>query len=260
MSGEARQHPDALGVPTAHFHDDRLDMAYWFPKLRGLDVPTPESQPITLDYDTDGVPEFDTDLAKEFVENLGGKAFLRSGYKHAAMSPMEGSYIWGKDDVEPTAMALMSQHVMMSLPLGESLWLREWLDLNHCNYARDNLNPELRFFIEDGDVMCWHPRLEGFDRVESGEEFREIAEDLIEQNAENLRVYAERVAEEFDGSWSVDFVRDTEGEWYLTDMALRALYYTDGAWRNMSEHPGEDCEHDLIQYADELEKPEEDMR
>lgn len=249
-----------VDVPTAHFRDHRLDMAYWYPKIRDLDVPMPETQPLPLNTESSGMPEYDNDRAAEFVENMGGKAFLRSGFKHAAITPHAGSYIWGKDDIEETAAELMAQHNMMQLPLGESLWIREWLDLNHCNYVEANLHPEVRFFIENGDVLCWHPRLEGFDRLDSGDKFRELAISFIEQTASTLETYAQRVANVIDGSWSVDFVRDTEGNWYLTDMALRALYYVDGEWRTISEHPAEDCDHDLGRRTSELPEPEEDMR
>lgn len=244
--------------PIVDFHDDRIDMAHWFPKLRDIDVPTPESQPLPLDRSGDGPPEWDTDLAVEIVENLGGDAFVRSGYKSSQMALSEGSHIYEAtpDEVDSTLTELLSQHVMMRMPIGESLWLRELLDVNWCSYSRDPLVPEVRVFIRDGDVVCHHPRLEGFDHAPGGDEKRETAESFIEQGwDEEVEECAQRVADEFDGWWSVDFVLTTDGSgWYCTDMALDGVY--DGekrgqeGWQNLSEH-AEGCPHNLQeQYND----------
>lgn len=236
-------------APIAEFHDERIDMAHWFPTLRDLDVPTPESQPLPLEWPEDdgGPPTWDNDLAAEIVENMGGEAFVRSGYKSAQLHH-SGSHIQSPDpkDVHDTIAELLSQHVMMQMPLGESLWFREWLDLNFCAYARENLVPEVRVFIQNGEVVCHHPRLEGFG---GHEDHRETAEEYIESGwssehrDETVGDYAERVAAAFDGCWSVDFVMDRSGDWWCTDMALDALYQRDGEWMNISEHPG-DCPHD----------------
>jgi hypothetical protein len=246
--------PENKQVPHASFHDERLDMAYWFPKLRDIDVPTPESQPLPIESREDKPPTWDTSLVSEIVENLGGEAFARSGYKSAQMSVEDGSHIHSptKTEVDRTLRELVSQHIMMQMPLGESLWLREWLDLDWNAYGREQMNPEVRTFIRDGEIVCYHPRLEGF---EGRSEDRSSAEMYIEnawprevehgfRDHEGLVVYAERVAEEFDGWWSVDFVMDRNKDWWCTDMAIDALYERDGEKRSISAHPG-DCEHDV---------------
>lgn len=262
MSEQSEISDDA---PKASFFDKRLQMQNWFPKLRELDVPTPESQPIPVEKEEGEPPGWDTDLAIEVVENLGGEAFARSDYKSAAMDLGNGSHVQEPtaEKVDRTLTELVSQHAMMSMPVGENLWLREWLDLNWCVYARDTLHPECRAFIEDGEVLCYHPRLEGFRNYEH---HRETAEEFIEsawaeeiehgyRDHEGLEVYAQRVADAFDGSWSVDFVLDTNGDWYCTDMALRALTDRSGSWAGMSEHPG-DCEHDLENIYALRDEPE----
>lgn len=241
-------------IPKADFHDRRIDMAHWYPKLRDIDVPTPKTQPLALERTEGESPTWDTKSACEIVEKLGGSAFARSGYKSAQMSLYEGSHIRDNSEktINQTLRELVSQHAMMQMPLGESLWLRELLDVNWSNYARENLCPEVRAFIRDGEVVCHHPRLEGFSDHPDEEE---AAEQIIEQawpreieygqrDHEALVVYAERVAEEFDGWWSVDFVMDTSGKWWCTDMAIDALYERDGNVRGMSQHP-DDCNHNI---------------
>lgn len=244
---------EQMGIPTADFHDERIDMAYWYPKLQQLDVPLPRTRALPLERDENGLPVWDTQTAKEIVEELGGEAFVRSGYKSAQLD-MSGSHIPSPDEdlVELTIMELVGQHAMMQMPLGESLWLREYLDVEFCHYCRDNLVPEVRVFIRDGEIACHHPRLEGFD---GQEHHRELAVEYIDtawppameddfRNHDGLETYAQRVANVLDGWWSVDFVMDTWGDWWLTDMALDGLYERDGVWRNISEHAA-GCENNL---------------
>lgn len=252
---------ESKDVPVESFHDHRLDMAYWYPRVRGLDVPTPESKPLPIERQENGPPKWDEGRGVEIVEQFGGEAFVRSGYKSAQHQLEEGSHIRAPtiEEFDRTLLELASQHVMMQMPMGESFWIREWLDLNFCHYSRHNLVPEVRAFVRDGEVVCHHPRLEGFD---DHDDHRKLVEEFIEnawptelgdgyyRDHEGLEVYAQRVANTFDGDgwWSVDFVMDTNGNWWLTDMALDALYdlETRGAegYMGISDHPGE-CENDV---------------
>jgi len=236
-------------APRADFHDERIAMGYWFPKLQQANVRVPVTEPLPLDFDEDGSPEWDTEVAAEIVENLGAEAFVRTEFKSAQMHLEEGSHIHSAeaDEIDRTLMELVSQQAMMQMPLGEKLYLREWLDLDWNSYARNSLHPEVRAFIRDGEVVCHHPRLEWDDDEAAGVVYSEQAEDLIERDwNDEIRPMAERVAEEFDGDgwFSVDFVCTTDYEWYCTDMALDALYERDGEVRGISEHPG-NCEHDV---------------
>lgn len=254
---------DTQKIPKASFHDDRLDMAHWFPKLEPLDIPTPESVMVELDRSGDGPPEYDTAEVAEKLKRFDGEAFVRTGYKSAQMHS-SGSHIYDYDDIDATLMELLSQQAMMGMRLGEGLWLREWLDVDFCAYSRDPLVPEVRVFIRDNEVVCHHPRLEGFDDPH-GEHHREVAEGYIESGwegsphrEETVKDYADRVAEAVDGWWSVDFVMDRNGDWYCTDMALDAVYWREDqeAWSGISEHPGE-CDHDIEGLAEGLGPPEQ---
>lgn len=258
---------DTRGAPdhVVDFHDPRIDKAYWYPRLRDADVPTPETLRISLERNGDGLPTWDTEEVCSVVEDLGGEAFVRSGYKSGQMALHQGSHITEPtpEDVDVTLTELVSQHAMMAMPVGKALWASEWLDLNFCAYARDNLVPEVRVFIRDGDVACHHPRLEGFG---DHEDHRETAEEYIESSwdgehrEETLQDYATRVADAFDGDgwWSVDFVMNRGGQWWCTDMALDGLHYReDKGWLNVSEHQ-DGCDNNLEEtYGDSLEPPEE---
>lgn len=246
----AQSEPDC---PTADFHDKRIALGWWFEKLRDLEVRTPETQPLPLDKSGEGMPEWDSELAAEIVENLGGEAFVRTDFKSASHSLSAGSHIPATtpEAVDETIAELLAQQVMMGMPVTGRVYLREWLPLNWNVYARESMHPEVRAFVRDGEVVCHHPRLEWEGSEAAAVPYSEKARDLIDRDwNDEIRPMAERVAREFDGDgwFSVDFVLTTGYEWYCTDMALDALYNRENrggdGWSNISAHPG-DCENDL---------------
>lgn len=250
-----------MDAPHTTMMDERIDMAHWFPMVEPLDVPTPETYKVELQQDGDGMPTFDMDRAVEIVTEFGGEAFIRSGYKSAALNSSESVIRSSEPErINTQVSELLSQHVMMQLPTGGNVWFRELLDVNFCAYARENLAPEIRVFIRDNEVVCYHPRLEGFEKypqhketaidfIESAWE-REYAEYETEYDKrESVKTYAERVADAVDGWWSVDFVMDKNGKCWLIDMALDGVYDAEErngeGLRHISEHPG-DCEHQIV--------------
>lgn len=248
--------------PVAGFHDERIQLGYWYDILADIDVPTPETQPLPIDKNEDGLPEWDSQFAAEVVENLGGEAFVRADYKSAQMYLAEGSHIHEPtaEAVDRTVSELLLQQAMMQMPIGDQVYLREWLDLDWNTYGRETQHPEVRAFIRDGEVVCHHPRLEWRDSEAAGVVYEEQAQDIIDRHwNDEVRPLAERVAEAFEGEgwFSVDFVFTTDYRWYCTDMAVDALHCRDEEWQNISEHPG-DCEHDLERHASALSDLEDE--
>lgn len=261
-------------IPQGSRTDERLRMSHWYPKLEEADVPVPKTHKANIDW-SDDKPDPDLDSVEMLVRSLGGEAFIRSDYKSAAHDLNAGSIINNVHEVENTVSELIFQHFMMSLPVGENVWVREKLDLNFCHYCQGDLHPEVRVFIRDGEVVCHHPRLssdfdsgvrrrhrqEAIDAIDHAWD-REYADYVPEEERrESLKTYAQRVADEFDGNWSVDFVMDTTGDWYATDMALDGIYnleeLDEEGWCSISEHP-EDCQHDWENKLDDEYLPSDD--
>jgi len=251
--------------PTASFHDPRIALSHWSELVRPTGVPTPDTVSLPLTESDEGRPQWDTDVALAAVETLGGEAFVRSDYKSASLSHATGSHIQtaSPDAVDSTLMELVSQHAMMQLPIGDAIHLREWLDLEWIAYERAPCHPEVRFFVADGEVLCSHLRTDIPDELGDVEStaraFFSRDSDDFPQLTEEVHGYAADVATAVagEGRYAVDFVLTTDYEWYLTDMALDALYQRDGEWQNISHHPG-DCHHDLEQqYADWISSHQE---
>ena len=249
------------------YHDPRISIEYWWPRLAELDVPTPETELVPIEF-TDEGPRWETDALVEAVDSFeSDHAFLRSDRK-AANVITEAAYVHSAtpEAVDNTAMRALLQMSDMDIP-PSSFAIREWLDLDtHAQcYARP-VAPEVRVFVDEGDVLCHHlrPTRDDLDRsVDDPEAMLDDLREVVEADWETVRPYAERVAKEFDDSgWSVDFVRTEAGDWYCTDMALYGLYYYDmprgeSCWKSVSYHES-GCPHNLEEpLPDDLpEEPE----
>lgn len=239
-------------LPTATRTDERLTMNHWWQKARQIDVPQPETHFLNLEPPEDGgFPEYDIEKAINTVEKLGGEAFIKGGFR-AADYP-QGNHIQSPNEevIKETTAELFASMTMKQTPIGHGIYLREYLPLTWDNFSEHDYHPEVRFFIRDGEIVCFHLRTNLPDNPKHSE--KEIREyfDPCESNysrlTDTVHDYAETVASEFnDGWWSADFVLTTNYNWYLTDMAIDALQYIEKqeTWSNLSGHPG-DCKHDL---------------
>lgn len=256
--------PDNLVIADFHDERNRLD-SYWH-RLEELDIPTPETTLFDLIRDPDGgLPGWDTQGILQWMrERDTQRAFVRSAYKSALLR--EGQFIHEDDEsvVDRVIAEMLSSHMMQKMPHGGKLVLREWLDLDFCYYARENCHPEIRFFIDNGEVKAATPRLNPGDF--QCENSYESAREVTQRGIERVHSHAQTVAEEFtDNPWSVDFVMDTNGHWYCTEMGLDGAYYSTDKdeWRNICGHgelEGEGVS-PVEAFADELpDDPDESLK
>jgi len=232
-------------------------MKHWWPRLEAVDVPTPDTVLVPVEPDEEGpIPiKWNTEELSDAMENFSSEsAFLRTGRKSARFIN-EGSKIGlnHPEAIDETVMNLLLQMSDMDF-LTTVLAIREWLDIEV--YAENSLNkisPEVRFFIDDSEVLCWHLRDVDADFSsldESAEEILDQMRDDIVDEIPVLQDYAERVAQEFTGGWSVDFIKTESDGWYCTDMAPYGLYYSKivddgtGEWKSLSAHES-GCKHNL---------------
>lgn len=238
-------------IPTASRTDERIAMSHWLPAIEATDIPTPETIRIPVEHDDDGRPTWDADEIKNAVSELGGEAFVRTGFKSAQTPRAQHIRSATDEQVELTMKELVFDMVMMQLPLGNNYYIREWLDLTWDHYVDGDCHPEARFFIRDGEVTCCHLRTDfpdtaAHDPAKAKRYFDPSTNDF-NGLTEEVHEYAETAANALDGEgwYSVDFVLTTDYEWYLTDAAIDALYYhEERGWGGVSDHPG-DCEHSL---------------
>lgn len=114
-------------------------------------------------------------------------------------------------------------------------------EANNEDECSESVTSELGELLEEAEETV-EEELEGLDDSEEepekyASEYIEEIRELAEEDEEKLTTWARRIAEELDDTgWSVDFVLTEDGEWYMTDMALYALYWSEdkGKWLNLS--------------------------
>ena len=224
-----------------------------------LHMPETERNMILMDEDTQRkmdffgtpLPSYEQ-ICDAMEEQLNGTpVFLRSFYKSANTLGDEGTFIneASEQAIKQNLVTLFDSHIMQNMPHGKGVAFREKLDLefypDHLERedttGNTTFHPEVRFFVEDGEILYHFPRmnkdnfLNEFDNLD----FYNKQVSKIEDDIEYLEPLAKEVAKAFaPHSWSVDFIQDTTGDWYCTDMAINAMYWNEKEhrWHNMSSH------------------------
>lgn len=220
------------------FHDSRNRFDHYWPRLRELDVPTPDTTIIPI-VEEDGDWTWDTTEILAFMDDRDAhRAFVRSQYKSAPRRPRDGSFIAEPtvDEIDDTVRSLLAQHDAVGIPHGGSLVVREFIDLNYCPHpSHSACHPEVRAFIEDGHILAITPPEDAqytcpgtYEHLAADRPYGHPPRDLVEV-----------VADAFpEASWAVDFVRATDGTWYCTELGLNGVYWnsTYEEWWNICGH------------------------
>lgn len=214
-------------------------MDHWWPRLRDIDVPTPETVRLEIEETTEfqgglALPLPDEDALTDAIHTVGGPpAFLRSDLTSTKHDMGKGSRVEDTDQVIAHVAGIVEEHhLAWGMPMPESYYVREWLGLFHhyTAWAYDHhdyptpIAAENRYFINEGDVrggaFYWpedaitRPDREGWKRLHRDTERA--------AHVATKRIYPllQEVCEEFDtGYWSVDFALTEDRDWYCIDMA-----------------------------------------
>lgn len=221
--------------------NDKNNLAYWYPKLQASGVPTPETEIVQCDfvlgrYLFNEEKQFEPNF-KALAEKLGAiatrfglPAFLRTGY---------GS---GKHDWERTCWVTdaskIGQHIynlaewsgmvdFIGLPI------QTWVVRKRIPtvapftafYRHMPVTRERRYFFKDGKVIGHHPYWPPHSITKpSTPDWGAKLAVLNDQSAEEIAFLterSERVATQFQGAWSLDWLYSDElKEWFAIDMAL----------------------------------------
>lgn len=229
---------------------------YWYPKLEGcaseFDAALPESEFVRYEFMEsfgliDGaVPDaLPWEEFVQTVESIGYPAFLRTdqkSVKHAG----PGAYKATEPDDIPTILAVLTDHHVKANRHPAALMVREFVDINAAFRAFDGLpiGRELRVFASPNGPECehfyWPPEAIDDGRGEPVSMDGEAMEDgrwrsllgkltnIPAPTVETLRDDAVTATSRLNNAdsvpdnaaWSVDFAEDTDGKWWLIDVAL----------------------------------------
>lgn len=227
----------SLSFVNLHSPEYRFDI-YW-DKLSECDIPLPKTEIINLEscYESD-YPQCPTDKIRNFMNSDGiNNAFIRTGHKAAVDRFREGSLISTNDksEIKKTYNSLMTQHVRNDIPHGNIVVVRDWIDLSYCLEPNHSHTIEVRYFIDDGEILYKTPEKHR-DRINCPQKFSYIEDNF--KNINNPEKYVKKIARKFqdsEHSWSVDVVLDSSGKWWVTEMHINGVYYNDDLqkWMNV---------------------------
>ncbi len=224
------------------YDDSRNALTHWYPTVEQADG-VPLLQAFTFDI-SDVKPTFSVmnEGIEAFVRNLQEiptaeinkvvselpeeKAHIRTEFKSAQIFAEEedGWVITSEPkDIDEQVLHLVDAITMYELSYS-TLVVREWIPIDTIEnpVTGESESIEVRCIVDDGEAIDW------FTDIRDSEFTREQQEELDTQIADEASMImdiSEQAVEQLEtDSWSVDFIRTTEGNWYLTDMALYGLY------------------------------------
>jgi len=216
-------------------------MLIWYPKIKDLPIPQPKTIIVMLN-EMELESLYHEEMPKSVVEKVeavcttltfGWKnpCFLRTDLASAKHSWKDSCFVDSPKDLWKHIYEVTSFNLIAGV-LGldfKALIIREYIPMDSrftAFWGDMPVNPERRYFIKNGKVVCHHPYwIE--EAIEQSKQpiipnWRELAKEMnIETKGEIelLTRYALLVAEKFEGFWSIDFCKAKDGRWILIDMA-----------------------------------------
>lgn len=218
---------------------DLTALSHWFPKLKSAGLPVPETiiLPMPQAAQQDVLSMFDGcdgggNAAALFAEDIrkaaneiGWPVFLRTDYTSGKHSWQRTCFLTKESNVLHHIAALVEFSECCSLfGLPWDTWVvREFLPtipFGECpEYGMMPICKEFRFFVDAGEVKCWHPYWP-LDSLISGGASNTPYSDLCSTSDEGQLIeLAKAAGNAVGGCWSVDILETKRG-WYVTDMAV----------------------------------------
>lgn len=215
---------------------NKTSMLYWWPKVKFLPVPIPDTQ-IILNKGPNGWMSFldgktltknETAILHRALDSMGYPCFLRTDIFSGKHHYSKSCHITNRKDALSHIFELVEGSFMRDIGMN-ALVVREHLNLLSPFKAFSGLpiSKERRYFAETGKVILHHPywpedAIEFFPGEPIPENWQEQLKQInIEEPVEIslLSRYASIISEKLDGPWSIDFAQTTDGLWYFIDAA-----------------------------------------
>lgn len=224
--------------------DEKTRLSFWYPLIQAAGLPTPRTiiirnEPDDLGAMFDSKPSQSLDSLVEEItvasRALGVPFFLRTDFTSAKHQWKDTCYVSDPASLRDHIYEIAEFSACADiLGLPTDVWVvRELLKTKPLFYAFSGRMPitrEFRFFVRDGVVIHEQPywpiaALDG--QVSSQLESAELhwthllvaASRLSHSEREHLTGLSLAANAAVPGFWSVDWLQDVDGKWFLTDMA-----------------------------------------
>lgn len=186
--------------------------------------------------DGEKTPEFDKLVEDVSLAHsmLNFDSFLRTGQTSNKHDWVDTCRLTRKSDVLSHIYRLIEFSMMVDVPYS-TFAVREIIPTDPIVYSFNQMPiaREVRVFAKEGKVLCSHPYwpTEALENdIDNGNISVEDINKLQEMpDMKELNKLAEYISNSFQGSWSIDFLQDKDGNWWMIDMALASTsYHWDG--------------------------------
>jgi len=212
-------------------------MLFWYPKIEDLPIPQPKTELIIFNDKelkvllNENVPKSVVDKVRPVCDKMGYPCFLRTDLASGKHSWKDSCFVESPKDLWKHIFEVVSFNLcgdIMGLDF-KALVVREFIPMasRFTAFSGDMpVNPERRYFVKNGLILCHHPYWieEAIEESKppSIKNWREVAKELNTETDEEIKLltsYTKLVAQQFKGYWSVDFCKAKDGRWILIDMA-----------------------------------------
>lgn len=216
-------------------HIDPNSMTLWFPKIENLDIPQPKTLFVPLTPTELGrlykeaLPNSVVDKVREKCKEIGYPVFVRTDLSSGKHQWDRSCFIESDAKLSDNLYEIQEFNVCVELSF-VCFVVREYIPMDERFKAFGGMpvNPERRYFVRNGKVVCHHPywvedAIGSDSRMPSVDNWRELTKEVNTETPDEvylLTQYAETVSALFPGYWSVDFCKAKDGRWILIDMAL----------------------------------------
>jgi hypothetical protein len=228
---------------------DPNSLLFWFPKIKDLKIPQPKTAIWEIPDEfmkhlrSENVPDLFVEEAAKH-NPFGYPVFLRTDQASAKHEWERGAFVCSRNMLQTCIFETISHNLcagLFGLPF-RALVFREYVPMQSSYKAFRGMpvNPERRYFVKDGKVICHHvywvkSAIRAYGSTKLPENWKELSAAMNHESENETKLltgYAEDVSRVVEGHWSVDFCKAADGCWYLIDMAQ-----TGSSW-----HP-DDCPH-----------------
>lgn len=211
----------------------------WYPKVENLPIPKPETKIILL-TDKELKLLYGEELPQSVLKKVGKTikeyftlpVFIRTDLASGKHGWKDTCYYDGSKELSTNLHGILTHNLcadIMGLSFSAFI-VREFIPMDSrfkAFYGNMPINPERRYFVKDGEVICHHPYWIK-EAISHGRDWglptnwKEILKEINlegEKEIKRLSSYARKVSRQIEGYWSVDFCKSKNGIWCLIDMA-----------------------------------------
>ena len=210
-------------------------LSFWYPQIKDLEIKTPQTMIVEFNYN-DLLNSLEDNISDSFKESLkkveeacdaiGYPCFIKNSLYSGKHSWKYTCFVENRSKIKSHLKNLTDDCYCVGA--GDSLFIivRKLIETSPAFYAFEDMpiTKERRYFVKDGKVTFHHPYwIPKAIHKPSCIDWEDKLTQLNWESDEEIQLLthlSEKVSNAIDGAWSVDWLQDIHGDWYLIDMAL----------------------------------------